>query len=135
MRLSIPADAARIFQAFTQPEYLETWIAFPGDDADSYLVAWRQPDSYRFDHYRSGGRDLIVSGTYRFCRRRKMLFTWRMSGHREQAESLVYIRLFGNFSSTILELHHRGIASAADSLWLQEMWARSLDRLARLFPG
>jgi uncharacterized protein YndB with AHSA1/START domain len=135
MHVTVHSDATRIFQALTRPEFLETWIALPGDDTDCFLVAWQQTGSYRFDHYRRGRRDLIVSGDYRICRRRKMLFTWSMKGDRCHAESLVYIRLHGNFTSTILELHHRGIACGADHQWQQEMWSRSMDRFTRLFRG
>jgi uncharacterized protein YndB with AHSA1/START domain len=129
------SDANRIFQALTRPEYLETWMTLPGDDADAYLVAWSQSGGYRFDHYQGGKRDLIITGEYRLCRRRKMLFTWKTSGESFQTESLVYVGLHGNFGSTILELHHRGIRSFAEHQWQQEMWQRSLDRLARLFEN
>jgi len=135
IRFTVPTDAARIFQALTKPEYLETWITLPGDDAESYLVAWRQPNGYRLDHYRGGRRDLIIRGTYRICRRRKMLFTWTMAGDWTAPESLVYVRLNGNFRNTIVELHHRGISSASDWSWQQEMWQNSIDRLVRLFPN
>ncbi len=133
MRVSVASDANRIFQVLTSPEYLETWITLPGDTADSYLVAWHQGAAYRIDHYRAGRRDLMITGDYRICRRRKLLFTWKTSGDRMGSDSLVYIGLHGNFSSTVLELHHRGISSEAEHAWQQEMWIRSLARLVRLF--
>jgi hypothetical protein len=134
IRFTVHTDAARIFQALTKPEYLETWISLPGDDADSYLAGWRERNGYRLDHYRSGRRDMIIRTAWRICRRRKMLFTWTLTGDLTAPESLVYVGLSGNFSSTIVELHHRGI-SAADWSWQQEMWHNSIDRLVRLFPG
>lgn len=133
MRFTIRADASRIFQALTQPEYLETWIAIPGDQADSYLVAWRNGCGFRLDHYRNGSRDLTIVGEYRVRRRRKMLFTWRTIGDRANPESLVYIGLHGNFNDTLLELHHRGISSSLEHSWQHEMWRQSLGRLSRLF--
>jgi len=132
-RITIQTDANRLFQALTRPEYLETWVRLPGDNADSYLVAWHQQESYRLDHYHNGRRDMIIRGDYRICRRRKLLFSWKMSGDMAAPESLVYVGLHGNFTSTLLELHHRGISTASDYLWQQEMWNNSLDRLARLF--
>jgi uncharacterized protein YndB with AHSA1/START domain len=135
MRFTVNTDAARIFQALTKGEYLETWVSLPGDDASSYLACWRDEEGFRLDHYRGGRRDLIIRGTYRICRRRKMLFTWAMSGDRVAPESLVYVRLHGNFTSTIVELHQRGISSMSDYSWQQEMWRNSIDRLVRLFPG
>jgi uncharacterized protein YndB with AHSA1/START domain len=132
-QVHIQTDANRLFQALTKPEYLETWLTLPGDNAESYVVAWHQHDSFRFDHYHGGRRDLIIRGDYRLCRRRKLLFTWRTIGDLTVPESLVYLGLHGNFTNTILELHHRGISSAPEHLWQQEMWDLSLDRLTRLF--
>lgn len=135
MRISVQSDASRVFQALTRPEYLETWITLPGDGEDSWVVAWQQGNSFRFDHYRDRRRDVMICGDYRICRRRKLLFTWMRRGDVATTESLVYIRLYGNFTSTILELHHRGIPSASEHGWQQEMWSLSLDRFSRLFGG
>jgi uncharacterized protein YndB with AHSA1/START domain len=133
LRVTIDSDATRLFETLTQPEYLETWMTFPEDDDNSYVVAWKQAGGFRLDHYRRGRRDVMIGGEYRICRRRKMFFTWRMTGDIAGPETLVYIGLHGNFTNTILELHHRGISSAADYTWQQEMWSRSMDRLSRLF--
>jgi len=133
MRVCLGSDAPRIFQMLTRPELLETWITLPGDDANCHVVVWQQSGGFRVDHYRNRRRDLIIDGAYRFCRRRKMLFTWRVSGETTGAESLVYVGLHGNFTSTILELHHRGISSTGEYGWQQEMWNGSLYRLSQLF--
>lgn len=135
LRYTIRSDAARLFEALTCPEYLETWITIPGDDDSSYLVAWQQNGGFQFDHYHQGKRDRIIHGSWRICRRRKLLFTWRMKGENDDPESLVYIGLQGNFANTVLELHHRGITGASSRAWHEEMWTRSLDRLTRLFLG
>jgi hypothetical protein len=132
-RITVETDANRLFQALTRPEYLEAWVTLPNDNDNCYLVAWTQPESFRLDHYCNGRRDLIIHGGYRLCRRRKMLFTWRLSGDLAGSESLVYIGLHGNFTSTILEIHHRRIASVPDYEWQQEMWNESLQRLTKLF--
>lgn len=131
--VTLHSDAVRVFQALTRPEFLETWITLPGDDVACYLVAWQQDGGYQLDHYRDGSRDLMIRGDYRICRRRKLLFTWRMSGELNSPESLIYVGLHGNFTSTILELHHRGLSSEQEYLWQQEMWNSSLDRLQRIF--
>jgi uncharacterized protein YndB with AHSA1/START domain len=132
-RVTVETDANRLFQALTRPEYLEAWVTLPNDNDECYLVAWTQPDSFRLDHYRNGRRDLMIHGGYRLCRRRKMLFTWRLSGDAAGSESLVYVGLHGNFTSTILEIHHRSITSVSAYEWQQEMWNNSLDRLTKLF--
>ena len=126
---------SRIFQALTQPEYLETWIAIPGDRADSYLVARQNGSSFRLDHYRNGSQVLTIEGEYKVRRRRKMLFTWRTTGDRTNSESLVYIGLHGNFNETVLELHHRGISLPLEHTWQWEMWHESFRRLTRLFEA
>jgi uncharacterized protein YndB with AHSA1/START domain len=131
--VTLHSDAVRVFQALTRPEFLETWITLPGDDVACYLVAWQQNGGYQLDHYRDGSRDLMIRGDYRICRRRKLLFTWRMSGELNSPESLIYVGLHGNFTSTILELHHRGLSSEQEYLWQQEMWNSSLGRLQRIF--
>lgn len=136
MHAALPSDANRIFQALTQPEYMETWLTFPGDDAASHLVARQQNNGFCLDHYRNESRDLVVSGDYRICRRRKMLFTWKKhADDAPAAESLVYIRLHGNFTNTIVELHHRGIAAPPEYAWQQAMWQASFARLTRLFQS
>lgn len=136
LHAALPSDANRIFQALTQPEYLEAWVRFPGDDAATHLTARQQDNSFCLEHDRNGSRDLVISGDYRICRRRKMLFSWIKRAEGSMAtESLVYIRLHGNFTSTVLELHHRGIASAAEYAWQQAMWQGSFERLARLFQS
>ncbi len=132
MSRSAPTRAASI-QALTEPEYLETWIAIPGDPADSQLIARQNGSGFRFDHYRNGSRDLTIDGEYRVRRRRKMLFTWRTTADGPNSESLVYIGLHGNFNDTLLELHHRGISSPLQHSWQHEMWRQSLGRLSRLF--
>jgi hypothetical protein len=133
IRLSVKADAYRLFQALTTPEYLETWVSLPGDGANSYIAAWKEPDGFRIDHYRHGHRDLVIRCTYQMCRRRKMLFCFRLTGELTPPESLVLIRLSGNFGSTMLELHHRGVSASSYHAWQLEMWQLSLGRLASLF--
>ena len=136
LRTVIQADAFRLSQAFTRPEYLETWVRFPGDDATARLVSWQEGEGYRLDHYLRGQRDAILRCHFHVRRRRKLLFTWRLTADTRPPESLVLVRMRGNFDSTIVELHHRGASPAAYRLWQEAMWQASLHRLADLFaPG
>jgi Activator of Hsp90 ATPase homolog 1-like protein len=133
LRLFVKADAYRLSQALTTPEYLESWVTLPGDEPNSYLAGWKEADGFRLDHYQRGRRDLIIRCAFHRCRRRKMLFAFRVSGDLTPPESLVSIRLQGHFESTFLELHHSGISSASYYLWQQQMWQSSLARLTSLF--
>jgi hypothetical protein len=49
--------------------------------------------------------------------------------------SIVDIRLRGNFGSTIVELYHAGLASAAEYFGQMAMWRASLERLVRLMTN
>jgi uncharacterized protein YndB with AHSA1/START domain len=105
MRVMIRSDASRIFQALTQAEYLETWITIPGDHADSHMEACQTGRGFRLDHYREGQQRLGIDCQYRIRRRRKLLFTWKATGHESECR------------------------------WQQELWSKSLDRLNRLFAS
>lgn len=133
LRAVIHADAQRLCQAFTSAEYLETWIFFPGDDASARLVGWQEKEGYRLDHYSRGRRDAILRARFHVRRRRKLLFTWSVTGEMGPPESQVLVRMRGNFASTLLDLHHRGASSPADRVWQEAMWQASLHRLADLF--
>lgn len=135
LRVVIQADAHRLCQALTRPEYLETWLRFPGDDDSARLVGWQEGEGYRLDHYHRGQRDAILRCRFHVRRRRKLLFTWSLTGETRPPESLVLIRMRGNFASTILELYHRGASPAAYRFWQEAMWQASFCRLADLFAG
>jgi uncharacterized protein YndB with AHSA1/START domain len=131
--VSINTVARRIFQALTVPEYLETWLRMPGDDPDCYIAALQYSNYYRLDRYRRGGVDVSVKGSYRIFRRNKLHFTWQKHAESATPESLVQIRLHGDFGRTTMRLKHVGLPSPEQHLWHQEMWELSLARLASLF--
>ena len=131
MSICVSADVPRIFQLLTVPEYLEAWMWFPAVEADARLNASRSEHEYRLDCYSSGRLRASISGAYRVCRHRKLLFTWNNSGLSSRA-SIVDIRLRGNFGSSILELRHAGLASAAEYFWQMAMWRASFEQLVRL---
>jgi len=133
LRTVIEANTHRLFEAFTRPEYLETWLRFPGDDASARMVGWQEGDGFRLDHYLRGQRDTILRCRFLTSRRRKLLFTWSLTSETRPPESLVLVRMRGNFASTILELQHRGSSPAALRSWQEAMWQTSLHRLADLF--
>lgn len=132
MSVNVDADARRIFQALTLPEYLEAWIQMPEHTECSQLVASPDPDGYTLHHYCAGRRALSIKSSYLFCHQRKLRLSWRKICYPFQADSVVDFRLRGNFASSILELRHTALGSADELIWHQNLWQRSLGKLASL---
>jgi hypothetical protein len=144
LSIGVDADARRISQALTEPEYLEAWItmpdqismrdgvSMPNSGEQSPIVATKKADGYRLDQYRDGRVIASFAGSFLFCHQRKMRLTWRNAACPDVAESLVDFRIRGNFGGSILELRHMSLQSASDFLWYQQLWSASLPRLASI---
>ncbi len=130
--IEVNADARRICQALTVPEYLEAWFCTPDQPAASQIVASQEPNGYRLDLYEAGRVAISFSGSYMICHRRKMRLFWRTTRKPTSSESLVDFRLRGNFGSSILELRQTELASFDEYLWHQRLWRRSLQTLASI---
>jgi len=129
--ICLDADVRRIFQLITVPEYLEAWLCLPGCDSEVSVEASRQENEYRLEFSSAGDLKTSVSGSFLVCRQRKMLFTWLNLGV-SPGSSMVDVRLRGNFGSSILELRHTSLASAAEYFWQMSMWRVSFERLVHL---
>jgi hypothetical protein len=132
LSISVDADARRISQALTEPEYLETWITMPDQTEDSQVVATKKADGFRLDQCRTGRVIASFTGSFLFCHQRKMRLTWRNAACPDEAESLVDFRIRGNFGGSILELRHTAFYSAGDFIWYQQLWSASLPKLASI---
>jgi hypothetical protein len=129
--ICLNADVRRIFQLLTVPEYVEAWLRLPEEDAATSVTASRSGNDYGLEFYSAGELKAGVSGSFLVCRQRKMLFTWLNLGV-SPGFSMVDIRLRGNFGSSILELRHTGLASAAEYFWQMSMWRASFEKLVYL---
>jgi len=137
----VNADAHRISRALTQPEYLETWISIPGAAPGSFTRATLQDNGYRLDHYSAHystnysahGSTLTIKGSFHYCHLRKIRLLWRKTTNALCTQSVVDIRVRGNFGSSIVELRHTALASADEHAWHEALWQRSLQKLALLF--
>jgi len=132
--LSVPvqADARRISQALTMPEYLEAWMSMPNQQKESAVVAASHDNGYRVDHFLSGRVVASLTGSFLFCHQRKMRLLWRTVRSADSSESVVDFRVRGNFASSVLELRHTAFASVHDFLWHKQLWYVSLDKLTAL---
>jgi hypothetical protein len=132
LSIGVDADARRISQALTEPEYLEAWITMPGEGGESSIVAIKNANGYRLDQYRASRVVVSFVGSFLFCHQRKMRLTWRNVACTDLPESLVDFRVRGNFGGSILELRHTALQSAGDFLWHRQLWSASLPRLASI---
>ncbi len=132
LTIGVDADARRISQALTEPEYLEAWITMPGEGGESSIVATKKANGYRLDQYRAGRVIATFVGSFLFCHQRKMRLTWHNAVCPHVQESLVDFRIRGNFGGSILELRHTALQSAGDFLWYRQLWSASLPRLASI---
>lgn len=131
--VSVQADRQRLFRILTVAEYMETWLSIPGAPPDSHLAVASAPDRFRIDHFRSGELDFSVTGTYRTTRRGKLQFTWDKETRYGRSNSLVLIRLLGDFGRTVVCVTHMQLGSHADLIWHRNLWEKSLLRLRSLF--
>ena len=130
LSIGVDADARRISQALTEPEYLEAWISMPDQSEGSSIVASKRANGYGLDHWRSGRVVTSIICSFLSCHRRKMRLRWRKVCSESFAESLVDFRIRGNFGSSVLELRQATFISADDHLWHLTLWQRSLETLA-----
>jgi uncharacterized protein YndB with AHSA1/START domain len=131
--VSVNADRNRLFQALTVPEYMEAWISIPGVGQDQQITATCLAERYCILACSGARLAACISGFYRVCRMRKLVFTWSTGTAANALPSLVTIRLLGDFARTTLRLSHSGLASKAEYLWHREFWECSLERLRALF--
>jgi len=128
----VHADAQRISQALTVPEYLEAWVCMPEQQPGSVLIASEAENGFRLDHWRAGNVIASISSSYLFCHLRKLRFAWKNASPRSDEGSVVDFRIRGNFGSSILELSHTRLASHEEYLWHRRLWQLSLDKLTCL---
>jgi len=135
LEFNVRADARRLFHALTVPEYLETWVSLPGHNLGCSTAAARSNQDYVIEHYCEGSPALTITGTYSVCRRRNVVFSWRVDGNLSIPETEVDIRLRGNFESTTLIVRHTGFAAEAERAWHQALWTVSMRRLIALYDS
>jgi hypothetical protein len=58
-----------------------------------------------------------------------------VKGDRHIGDSLVQIRLLGDFEYTTLHLKHGGFSSREHYAWHQALWSLSLAKLKRLYDS
>ncbi len=130
--IAVRADARRVYQALTLPEYLEAWIAMPDQRPGSSVAVFGEANGYRLIHS-SGGRVLTSIAAYFLARRlRAVRLYWRKARTPVCAWGLVDLRLGDASGGCVLELRHSALSSAEEYAWHRALWQGSLSRLAAL---
>ena len=135
LEVSIRADIRRLFHALTVPEYLETWISFPGEHSGCSTIASRINEDFLVEHSCEGRRQFSIAGTYSVCRRHNLSFSWQIDGNLHSPKTDVDIRLRGDFENTRLVLQQSGFGSSSDCAWHRALWSASLARLIALYDS
>jgi uncharacterized protein YndB with AHSA1/START domain len=133
LECKVAADTRRIFDALTVPEYMEAWISVPGDHPECSNLTSRLDDGFQIEHRCSSGASTTITGTYCSFMKRKLSFQWRPADSPVNTNSLVEIRLYGDFERSILRLRHSGLESEDEFNWHSALWSASIAKLCRLF--
>jgi uncharacterized protein YndB with AHSA1/START domain len=128
----VEAIRDRVFQALTNAEYMETWLAIPHQRCGNAPSVSGSHDSFHIRYQDDEWRVSSITGHYESCRRGKILFTWSRAGRVFTAPSKVAIRLYGDFSRTTLSLVHAGLRSEEELTWHRRLWERSLQNICHL---
>ncbi len=129
----LAADTGRIFHALTIPEYMEAWICVPSYHLECHIVTCPVAHGFQIEHHCKSGTTTRITGRYLAFLKRKLSFSWSRAGALGSWNSIVDIRLCGDFDKSILRLRHCGLASEEDFNWHSTLWSASIDRLRRLF--
>jgi uncharacterized protein YndB with AHSA1/START domain len=128
---SVNADRHRIYQALTEPEYVEAWFSAPGALAGSTAV-FSQENSLSIRYFCTPQQQFRILCSYQVRRRSKLVFTWQHFLYAEATSSVVKIRLHGDFGRTIVHVTHVGLTQSEQELY-ECLWVSSLRKLSKLF--
>jgi uncharacterized protein YndB with AHSA1/START domain len=132
----ILADRRQLLYALTLPEYLEAWITPADGDADAgERVAMRCGTAYAIEYVDLSGKTITIEGVFRASSRDKVVLTWRRGSFHSTRQSVVAIKLNGNFAFTTLILTHTGVMTDPEYCWLRDLWDLSIMRLKSLVEG
>ncbi len=139
LRLSrvVPADPARVFQAWTEPAQLLRWSCPEGGSVEDAQVDLRVGGAFRIRMKTEAGVSHTAFGTYRVIEPpHRLVYTWDWAeeGHRV-GETLLTIELNPVGGGTEVVLTHELFPNAEAKTAHQQGWISCLNRLERLMRG
>jgi uncharacterized protein YndB with AHSA1/START domain len=126
----IDSAAARLFNAWTIPEYVEAWYANASAASVRADIDLRSGGHYHFEVVTEHESELIW-GVYRRVQFPCKL-TYSFRSNRLAGSTLVVVSLFETSGTTRLSLRQDGFSSAQESLHFASEWTSRIERLSRL---
>jgi uncharacterized protein YndB with AHSA1/START domain len=133
VRRTIRASAARIFDAWTQPEQLKIWWGPRPVTCSGAEVDLRVGGRYRIANALPDGNTVIIEGEFRQIERPHLLvYTWRTAEGAGES-SIVTVRFHARGAATEVVVIHENVPSAAVRDSHEQGWSGCLDGLEALF--
>jgi uncharacterized protein YndB with AHSA1/START domain len=133
LKRRINAPAAKVYQAWTDPEKMMRWYAPAGAQTLVAETDARVGGRFRVLMRTADGQEHDVSGVYReIVPDEKLVFTWQWRAKPEW-ESLVTVTLKRGGGGTILTLVHEQLPDEAERDGHRTGWTGAIEKLAGLF--
>lgn len=124
---SLPAEPARVWDAWTQPSLMDQWLCPNPDLTVTAHADAREGGAYRINM----GGEYIASGSYMRLEEPAVLeCTWRWE--HETLTTCLLVELTPAGEGTDVVLTHSDFADAEDAEGTRQGWELSLDRLVAL---
>ena len=140
VRREIAASAEDLFDAWLDPESMSAWMK-PRDIRETHAENDpREGGSFRIVMVRDDDDSVVHTGMYRVIDRpRRLVFTW-VSPHTDFRDSVVTVTFEpagaagaagASDASTVVQIHHVGLPSAAEQAGHTDGWTSALEVLER----
>ncbi len=134
-----PTTAARLFDAWTQPQQLRQWFGTDPNDLLDIQIDLREGGAWRFVMRCSEGKEEFLEGRYlEILPGKRLAFSWSHNvrtpegEHQRTPPSCVTICFEPIGAATRMTLEHREIASDSGRLGVRKGWLTSFQTLAGL---
>jgi uncharacterized protein YndB with AHSA1/START domain len=118
LQVPIASDAVSVFSYLTDPAKITTWLA------DQAILEPKFGGKY---HYRWKNQDPVDGVVTEYIAANTLALTWKHPT--DDAETQVKFKLSPQGGETLVELEHRGFASAADLEMAVKLWVFYLENL------
>jgi uncharacterized protein YndB with AHSA1/START domain len=135
VRRSIRASPERIFDAWTQPQYLKQWWGPKSVECIDAEVELRVGGRYRIANQFPDGKILWISGEFEAIERpQRLVYTWRV-GTAEAAAERVTVTFEARGETTEVVVMHERIPTDAMRDMHEQGWVGCLDGLIDYLEG
>ena len=131
VRREIAASPEDLFDAWLDPDSMSAWMK-PRDIRETHAENDpREGGSFRIVMVRNDDDSVVHTGMYRVIDRpRRLVFTW-VSPHTDFRDSVVTVTFEPAGASTVVQIHHVGLPSAAEQAGHTDGWNSAIEVLDR----